>query len=168
MPPFALRPPELAGIVAYIRAGFDQTTDVTLGDAARGRALFEGKGACGTCHRVKGHGPRVAPDLSDVGITRTPAALRRSLVDPSSAMLPINRPVRITMRDGRFVRGRRLNEDTYSVQIIDADERLESIVKRDIRTMDVETSSPMPAYGNRLDADEIADLLAYLLTLRRP
>ena len=168
MPPFALRPPELAGIVAYIRAGFDQTTDVKMGDAARGRALFEGKGACGTCHRVKGRGPRLAPDLSDVGVTRSPAALQRSLLDPSSAMLPINRPVRIAMRDGRELRGRRLNEDTYSVQIIDAEERLRSIAKSDIRRMDVETTSPMPPNKDRLNAEEIADLLAYLLTLRQP
>lgn len=139
-----------------------------MGDAARGRALFEGTGACGTCHRVNGRGPRTAPDLSDVGITRTPAALQRSLLEPSSAMLPINRPVRIATRDGRNVRGRRLNEDTYSVQIIDAEERLMSIAKSDILRMEVETTSPMPAGKDSMTPEEIADLLAYLLTLRQP
>ena len=168
MPPVQLRPAELTGIVAYIRAGFDQTAPVKVGDAARGRAVFEGKGACGTCHRVQGRGPRLAPDLSDVGLSRTPAALHRSLVDPSSAMLPINRPVRIVTQDGRIVRGRRLNEDTFSVQLIDTSERLLSIAKTDIRTLEVETTSPMPSYEKRLTADEIADVLAYLLTLREP
>lgn len=168
MPPFALRPPELTGIVAYIRAGFDQTASVRVGDAARGRAIFEGKGACGTCHRVAGRGPRTAPDLSDVGLARTPAALQRTLLDPSAGMMPINRPVRIVLRDGRTVRGRRLNEDTYSVQLIDADERLRSIAKADIRAMDVETVSPMPSYKAGLTADEIADVLGYLVTLKEP
>ena len=168
MPPHALKAVELTGVVAYIRAGFDQTMDVTVGDATRGRGLFEGKGECGSCHRVRGHGPRSAPDLSDIGLARTPAALRRTLVEPSSAMVPINRPVRIVTRDGRTIRGRRLNEDTYTVQLLDADEKLLSISKSDIRTLVVDTTSPMPSYGTRLTADEIADVLAYLLTLREP
>ncbi len=45
MPPFKLQPSELTGIVAFIRAGFDTTASVRVGDAARGRAIFEGKGS---------------------------------------------------------------------------------------------------------------------------
>jgi putative heme-binding domain-containing protein len=166
MPPFKLQPAELAGVVAYIRARFDATASVAVGDAARGRTIFEGKGTCGACHRVNGQGPRLAPDLSDVGIARTPAALERSVRDPSSAMLPINRPVRLTTKDGHVIRGRRLNEDTFTVQILDEEERLQSIPKRGLRAFEVETKSPMPSYADRLTRDEIADLVAYLLTLK--
>jgi putative heme-binding domain-containing protein len=166
MPPFALQPAELTGIVAFIRAGFDTTGPVKIGDAARGKALFEGKGNCVSCHRVSGRGPRVAPDLSDIGLARAPVALQRSILDPSSAMLPINRPVTIVMKDGGRITGRRLNEDTATVQIIDSEERLRSLDKRDIRTMTVGTRSPMPAYAKTLSQDEVADLVAYLLTLR--
>jgi putative heme-binding domain-containing protein len=168
MPPTPLQPRELTGIVAYIRAGFDTTASVALGSAARGRTIFEVKGACGTCHRVRGHGPRVAPDLSDVGMARAPAALQRSLVEPSSAMQPINRPVRIVTKNGETIRGRRLNEDTYSVQLIDDQERLRSIAKKELQTFVVETTSPMPSFASRLTPGEIADVVAYLLTLREP
>jgi putative heme-binding domain-containing protein len=166
MPPFRLQPAELTGIVAFIRAGFDATAPVTVGDAERGRAIFDGKAACGTCHRVAGVGPRLAPDLSDIGLARTPAALERSIRDPSSAMLPINRPVRIETTDGETIRGRRLNEDTATVQIIDERERLRSIEKRRVRTFHVDTASPMPAYAGRLTPGEIADVVGYLLSLR--
>jgi putative heme-binding domain-containing protein len=166
MPPFKLEPAELLGLVAYIRARFDSTASVKVGDAARGKAIFEGKGTCASCHRVSGRGPRAAPDLSDVGITRTPAALERSVREPSSAMLPINRPVRIVTADGKTIRGRRVNEDTFTVQVLDEEERLHSLVKRELRAFEVGTESPMPAYGNRLTADEIADVVAYLLTLK--
>jgi len=166
MPPFALQPAELMGVIAYIRAGFDTSADVKISNAARGRAIFDGKGACRSCHRVNGQGPRTAPDLSDVGMARSPAALQRTLLDPTSGMLPINRPVRIVTNDGRTITGRRLNEDTKTVQLIDSEEKLVSIAKRDLRSFVVETTSPMPSYQSRFTADEIADVVAYLLTLR--
>jgi putative heme-binding domain-containing protein len=167
MPPFALQAAELTGVIAYIRAGFDRAgTAVRVGHPERGRALFEGKGNCTSCHRAAGRGPRVAPDLTDIGLVRSPASLQRTLLDPSAAMLPINRPVRIVMRDGRTIAGRRLNEDTYSVQIIDSSERLLSLEKKDIRTLGVSTRSPMPSYAETLSPDELSDLIAYLLTLK--
>jgi putative heme-binding domain-containing protein len=121
---------------------------------------------CGTCHRVNGRGPRAAPDLSDIGVARAPAALERSIREPSTAMLPINRPVTIVMKDRTTIRGRRLNEDTFTVQVVDDKEQLRSIAKRDIELLDVGTTSAMPGYAERLTADEIADTVAYLLTLR--
>ena len=167
MPGFRFEAREVEGLVAFIRAGFDVSgTSVTLGDPARGRAVFSGNGHCGSCHRVNGVGPRVAPDLSDIGALRTPVALQRSLVSPSTAMLPINRPVRIVTRDGRRINGRRLNEDTYTVQIIDQDERLLSLDKVDLREFEVGTASPMPSAADTLSGGEVADLVAYLLTLR--
>jgi putative heme-binding domain-containing protein len=167
MPPFALQPPEVTSVIAFIRAGFDPAgTAVRVGNAARGQTIYDGKGACASCHRVNGRGPRVAPDLSDIGAARTPAAIQRTLMDPSSQMMPLNRPVRIVTRDGKTITGRRLNEDTFSVQLIDEQERLLSIDKSSIRTMTVETKSTMPAYAGKLTADEMSDLIAYLLTLK--
>jgi len=168
MPPFRLQPSDLTGIVAFIRAHFDTTAAVRVGDAARGRAIFEGKGTCSTCHRVNGRGPRAAPDLSDIGVARAPAALERSIREPSSALMPIHRPVTIVMKDRTIIHGRRLNEDTLTVQVIDDKERLLSIAKRDIEVLDVSTRASMPAFADRLTADEIADTVAYLLTLREP
>ena len=166
MPGFALQPSEVDGLIAFIRAGFDVSATVKLGHPQRGQALFDGRGGCATCHRVNGKGPRAAPDLSDIGAIRSPAALQRSLLDPTSAMLPINRPVRAVTRDGRTFRGRRLNEDTYSVQLIDEQERLVSLVKADLREYEVGTSSPMPSFATTFNGDELADLVAYLLSLK--
>ena len=90
MPAFALQPAELTGVVAFIRAGFDLTArPVRVGTAARGKTVVEGKGGCIACHRINGVGSRVAPDLSDVGVTRNVEAIHRSLTDPTSGMMPI-------------------------------------------------------------------------------
>jgi len=167
MPAFVLRPEELTSIVAFIRAGFDPASaSVRVGDAARGRALFDGKAECATCHRVGGRGPRSAPDLSDIGAIRTLAALQRALVAPDESLLPIHRAVSIVTKDGRRLTGRRLNEDTYSVQIIDEQENLVSLDKADLRELTVDTKSKMPSYTQRLTADELADVIAYLVSLK--
>ena len=167
MPPFALDNAEMAGIIAYLRNmnTFD-TASMKSGDVARGRALFEGKGGCVACHRVGRVGSRVAPDLSDIGSQRSPGSLQRSLLDPSSQMMPINRPVRLVKKDGTVVNGRRLNEDTYSVQVIDDKERLHSILKADLKDFTISKTSPMPSYKNTLSSPEIADVLGYLQSLK--
>jgi putative heme-binding domain-containing protein len=167
MQAFKLDPSEVTGIVAYLRNmnSFDRGS-VKAGDTARGRAIFDGKGDCANCHRVGAQGSRVAPDLSDVGATRSAGSLLRSLTDPSSQMMPINRPVRAVTRDGKVITGRRLNEDTYTVQLLDDQERLVSLIKSDLREYTILTVSPMPPYRDRLTQDEIADVVAYLLSLK--
>jgi len=167
MPAFVLRPEELVSIVAFIRAGFDPASaSVRVGDAARGRTLFNGKAQCAQCHRVNGQGPRVAPDLSDIGSIRTLAALQRVLLTPDESLLPIHRPVTLVTKDGRTLRGRRLNEDTYTVQIIDEKENLVSIDKASLRDLVVGAKASMPSYADKLTADELADVIAYLVSLK--
>lgn len=169
MPAIALRPAEVTGLIAFIRAGFDPSgVAVKVGNIARGRALYAGKGMCATCHRIDGAGPRIAPDLSEVGAARTPAILQGSLLEPSATMWPINRPVHIVTKDGREIRGRRLNEDTYSVQLIDENDRLVSLSKADLRTFEIGTASPMPSVAKTFTPDEVADMVAYLLSLKGP
>src|SRR6185369_9873921 len=119
MPAFAFQPPELKAVVAFIRAGFDPTSAaVRVGNTDRGRALFEGKAQCATCHRINGRGPLTAPDLSDIGSLRTLGTLQRTMLEPHASLQPIHRPVHIVTKGGETVRGRRLNEDTSTVQLI--------------------------------------------------
>jgi putative heme-binding domain-containing protein len=167
MQPFTFGASELTGVVAYLRNmnSFD-ARGLTVGDVARGQALFEGAGNCASCHRVNGKGPRVAPDLGDVGAIRTADLLQRSLLDPTGSMLPVNRPVRAVTRDGKVITGRRLNEDTYTVQLIDEQEHLVSLTKADLREYTVLKTSSMPSYKDKLSAQELADLEAYLLSLK--
>jgi len=167
MPAFALDAADMAGIVAYLRNmnAFDAAT-VKTGDEARGRAIFLGKGACTGCHRVDLDGSLVGPNLSDIGAVRSAGSLQRSLVDPTSQMMPINRPVRVVTKDGAIINGRRLNEDTYGLQIIDDHERLHSLVKADLREFTISKMSPMPSYKGKLSDEEIGDVLAYLLSLK--
>jgi putative heme-binding domain-containing protein len=171
MPPMKLEDAEITAVIAFIRAGMDTSASalpVKIGDVARGRALVYGKADCLRCHRIHDQGGRSAPDLSEVGSSRSPAAIHLSLIDPSKSMLPSNRPIRAVTREGKLITGRRLNEDTYTVQLADEEGRLLSLSKNELREYRVLTTSPMPSYQGKLTQEEIADVLAYLLSLTDP
>jgi putative heme-binding domain-containing protein len=168
MPAFKFSAAEQTGIVAYLRSNMRNvdSAHVAVGDPARGRTLFGDKGRCVTCHRVSGQGPRLAPDLSDIGARLTADTLQRTLIDPGSVPQFANRSVRAVTRDGKVVTGRRLNEDTYSVQLIDDQGRLVSLLKSDLREYAVAKTASMPAYKQKLTDAELADVVAYLLSLK--
>jgi hypothetical protein len=74
--------------------------------------------------------------------------------------------VSIVTRSGEKIRGRRLNEDTSTVQVLDDHERLRSFVKAELKQYTIETTATMPSYKDRLSADETADVVAYLISLK--
>jgi putative heme-binding domain-containing protein len=166
MPPANLSDQQAHQIVAYLRSlAAADTASANKADLAHGKALFESKG-CLNCHRVKDHGSRVGPDLSDVGARRTPAEIERSIVDPNAEVLPENRYVRAVTRDGATITGRILNEDTYSLQLIDSKEKLVSLQKADLRQFEFLKDSPMPSYRDKLSGNELSDLVGYLVSLK--
>ena len=167
MPPGPYSDAELTGLVAYLRTmGELDPSDAVVGNVARGQALYNGKGDCSSCHRIGQSGSRLGPDLSDVGANRTAGLLETALVDPTGSMFPINRPVRVVTQAGAVYEGRRVNEDTYTVQLIDQNERLRSLEKSSISEFTVMDESPMPAYGVMFNSQELSDVVAYLLSLR--
>jgi cytochrome c oxidase cbb3-type subunit III len=139
------------------------------GDAANGKAIFEGKGQCTNCHRIKGVGSRFGPDLSEIG-ARRPDQLQTSILDPDAEILPANRTYRVVDKKGVVTVGRLLNLDTFTVQIIDEKERLLSFEKSNLNLNEsgfVE-KSPMPSYRGKLTDQEVADLVNYLYSLKPP
>ena len=168
MPPGEYSAPELTALVAYIRTMSElDVSSVRLGEPSNGEAVVMGKGDCTSCHRLGDAGSLgLAPELTAIASTRTAGALERAILDPNGAMIPINRPVRAVLADGSVVNGRRLNEDTYTVQLIDENGRLRSLEKDALQEFTVIKESPMPSYEETLTTEEIADVVAYMLTLR--
>jgi putative heme-binding domain-containing protein len=108
----------------------------------------------------------MAPSLADVGTIRRPLEIERALVDPSADLHADFRFVRAVRRDGTVVRGRLLNQSSFSVQLLDVEERLRAFDSAELRELTIEPSSPMPSYRDALTAQELADLVSYLTTRR--
>ena len=166
MPATQMSEEQASKIVAYLRSRAATVSASSLvGDAARGKTLFDTKGACASCHRVNGTGSRVGPDLSSAGATRSAAELQRALIDPNADVQPQNRFYRVTLKDGTTVEGRLLGHDTFTVQLLDSKEQLRSFTKSDLREATF-VPSPMPSYRTTLSAQELADVVSYLSSLR--
>jgi putative heme-binding domain-containing protein len=166
MPANNLANADLLAVVAYIKVMKDYgARKVAIGDATRGKAVFDNAGACLSCHRVNHVGSYLGPDLSDIGAARSAAMLEDTLMDPVSNARPGNRSIRAVTKTGAVVTGRRLNEDTWSVQIVDSNQKLVSLWKPDLKEYTV-IKSTMPSYNGKLSPDQRADLIAYLLSLR--
>lgn len=167
MPPNNIMSGNLVALVAYLHAMREfKTKKVALGDAARGQGIFEGKGGCSGCHRVNGKGSYLAIDLSDAGAVRTPGYFEDALLDPKTTFLPQHRFVRAVTRSGETVVGRRMNEDTLTVQIVDSKERLRSLTKSELKSYEIEKEPRMPSYRDKLTEAERADVIAYLVSLK--
>jgi len=174
MPPSSFTETQAGAIVAFLRAaapgsgrgGAGATASVPRGDMAKGRAIFAGKGECATCHRVNGTGPRVAPELTDIGTIRQPQELQEKILDPSRNVRPANRTVDIALEDGTTVTGHLLNQDTFTIQVLDSRERLVSLPRANVRELIVRKDSPMPSYRDKLTSEDVADLVAYLVSLK--
>jgi putative heme-binding domain-containing protein len=129
--------------------------------------VFEGKEQCTTCHRAGEQGSRVGPDLSRIGAQRSPAELQRSLVEPGAEIIPANRFFKVVTREGTTITGRLLNQDTFTIQLLDAkDEKLKSFSKSNLREFAFVEKSPMPSYKDKLSSQELADLVSFLASLK--
>jgi putative heme-binding domain-containing protein len=167
MPPNNMSEINAGNIVAYLRTiAADTRSTSAPGDAGRGKAIFEGKGNCASCHRVRGNGSRSGPDLTDVGGQRRTIELEQSIVDPGARVLPSHRSFRVVTRDGTAVSGRLLNHDLFTVQLLDSKEQLRSFQKSNLREYAFVDSSPMPSYRDKLSREELADLVSYLVSLK--
>ncbi len=154
----------LAGYLHYLAEAAQSTS--APGDAPRGKIIFEGNGKCLECHRVKDKGSRVGPDLTEIGSVRRLAELERSILEPDAEILPQNRFVRVVTRDDVTVTGRLLNQDTFTVQLIDSEERLRSFERAKLREYVFLDKSPMPSYQSKFSAREVADVVTYLASLK--
>lgn len=142
-----------------------QQTDVPAGDASRGKTLVESNG-CFDCHRIGEQGSRLGPNLSDIGTRRTPDRLQKSLVAPDEEVLYENRFVRVVTKDGTTITGRLLNQDAMSVQMMTPKEELKTYLRANIREYTVLDKGLMPSSQGKLSDQQVADIVAYLASLK--
>jgi putative heme-binding domain-containing protein len=138
------------------------------GDPVKGQAIFMGKGGCLRCHRVADNGSRMGPNLGGIATERSVEELQKALLDANPEVAPRNQLYRVVTNDGQTITGRILNQDDFSLQMLDAQEQLRGFMKSSLRESGFTTTPPMPSYRDKLTAEEQTDLIAFLSSLRGP
>jgi putative heme-binding domain-containing protein len=165
MPSSSAPDDELWAIVAFLKSISTAKAESSSGIAANGERIFAAD--CATCHRISGRGGRLGPDFSRLAANQTNQVLTQEIRDASASFAGGYDPVIVVTRDGRQVRGTRKSEDAFSIQIMDARERLQGFVKANVRDVIRDKTSLMPDFGtDRLSDKDLNDVLAYLGTFR--
>jgi putative heme-binding domain-containing protein len=164
MPASGLQTFETWKIVAYIRSLRATASDAFVaGDVVRGERIFWEKGRCGTCHMIRGRGGISGPDLSNVGGERTLAAIRDSLAKRKLQIPRGYQPVEVITVDGRKLTGIAKNDNNFSLQLLDSQDRLQLLTSEEWTKVTYQAQSLMPNnYGMALQSSELQDLLAFL------
>ena len=165
---------EIWQVIAYIRS-VEKKSDTTLpGNAAHGDKLFHGAAGCFTCHMVSGKGGRLGPELTNVATARSTESLVESIRYPSRRLatglientkeFPQEyETVSVATADGQTFRGVTLNEDNFSVQMMDTQQQIHLFEKDKLKSFTKTRESLMPAYNEEiLSEQDLRDVLAYL------
>ena len=168
---------EIWQVISYIRSVQVKTPAAPLGNAAHGKELFVGSAACSTCHMIEGKGGRLGPDLTGTGSARSVEYIVDSVRNPSrrlaqgisEAMKEFSQEYEtVTVVDdhGQRFQGVVLNEDNFTLQMLDMREQLHLFEKDKLRSYEKSRESLMPKYDEKvLPEKDLQDLVAYLLSV---
>jgi cytochrome c oxidase cbb3-type subunit III len=168
---------EIWQIITYIRSQEGKAPAKPLGNVAHGKELFYADANCSLCHMVEGKGGRFGPELTGVGGSRTRAAIIDSVRNPSHRLawglteatkeFPQEyETVTVVTADGKRIKGVTLNEDNFSVQIMDMNEQIHLLDKSTLRSFEKSRESAMPKYTtDALSDKDLDDIVAYLISV---
>jgi cytochrome c oxidase cbb3-type subunit III len=161
-----LTPREVASTAAYVRSLGTLPPEKLPGDPQRGATLFDDKG-CAGCHIVAGKGEGIGPELTGIGARRNGAYLRQTLLKPADSLPQDFLYVAAVTASGGTVRGIRVNEDSFTIQLKDMRGQFHSFRKSELKELRrLKGETPMSSYASSLTAAELDDLVAYLASLR--
>jgi putative heme-binding domain-containing protein len=167
---------EIWQVISYLRSVQKKAGAPAEGNAAHGKELFFGSAACATCHMMHGKGGRLGPDLTTTGSARSMDYLVESVRDPSrrlaqglsEAMKEFSQEyltAAVVDASGQKVQGTVLNEDNFTLQMIDTREQLHLFDKNKLQSFEETRQSLMPAYDQKmLPEKDLQDLIAFLVT----
>lgn len=133
----------------------------------QGKAMFAAS-LCISCHNMRGEGGTAGPDLTQVGTRFSPKDMLEAIIEPSKTISDQYGSTVFYLKEGGSVIGRVVKQDDdkyYISQNPFSPQTLREISKKDVARTRVSEISPMlPGMINRLNPEELKDLIAYLVS----
>ena len=133
------------------------------GDPKRGALVFVSEQAkCANCHRVRGVGGQVGPDLSNLAAASR-AWILRSINEPSASIHPDYVSYTVALKDGRISMGIIRADGADSLRVGDIDAKFTTFPRAEVEEIRPSGSSIMPVgLLGALGEERTRDLLAFL------
>ncbi len=153
---------EIWMLVSYLRSvAVAGSTLAFTGNRENGRTLFVNN--CSECHRLGNSGGSLGPNLSNITSTRSQAALRNAVREPSDSLRNGYKPISLRTSDNSNVLGIIKSEDAFSIQIMDNKQRLRGFVKSELISSRRDIASLMPEFSaQQLSDAQLDDILSFL------
>lgn len=139
------------------------------GDVARGEEVFlrSGAASCNKCHRVKGKGLDIGPDLSQIGRKFERKALLDTIMNPSAGIAPEYVPYVVETDAGKVYAGFLHDQNDQRIVLKTIDGTLVQVPRSKVVELAKQSVSLMPELVlKNVTAQDAADLLAYLVSLQ--
>lgn len=139
------------------------------GDPVRGERVYNLSSAaqCNKCHQIKGVGKNLGPNLTQIGKKYEKAALLETIMDPSKAISHEYVTYVVETTDGQSYTGFIADKAAKQITIRTADDKQIKVDAKNVDTITQSAKSMMPELVLReVTAQDAADLLAYLMTLK--
>lgn len=138
------------------------------GDILRGEEVFRKAGTCSQCHKVKGTGKEVGPDLSEIGSKLSRDALYVSILDPSAGVSHNYETYTLATVDGLVINGVLVNKNEETVTLKTAEAEEKTVPVAQIDELVKQPTSLMPAnLREKLTVQQLVDVVEYLAMLRK-
>ncbi len=138
---------------------------ITKRNFEQGKAMFA-VSLCSSCHTMRGEGGVAGPDLTQLGTRFSYKDMLEAIIEPNKAISDQYGATVFYLREGGSVLGRLISQNNEKYIISQnpfAPQTTREVNKKDvIRTSVSEVSPMLPGLINRLNAEELRDLLAYL------
>ena len=139
------------------------------GDAKIGKEVFyeKAEAACMRCHKVKGEGGDVGPDMAGVGTRQDRASILQSIVDPNAVITAGYENVMVTLKDGNIVAGLMSAEDADSLTLKSvADGKPQRVSKADVKERTGVPSAMPPGLADVLGKRDLRNVVEFLAGLK--
>ena len=138
------------------------------GNFEEGKKLFDTTATCAKCHKVRGVGKEVGPDLSEIGSKLSREALYVSILDPSAGISHNYETYLVELASGNVLSGIIISRTDDAVTLKDK-EAIQKVVKRsDIELIKKSETSLMPVdLVKTLTKHQLADIVEYLANLKK-
>ena len=141
-------------------------SDSTARDFENGKKMYAAA-LCSSCHQMAGSGNNIGPDLTQLGTRFTKEDMLEAIIEPNNAISDQYASKVFDLKNGNSVVARLQREDENAYYVIQnpfSPDEIREIPKSEVRRVSISNVSMMlPGMINRLNEEELKDLIAYLI-----